>query len=189
MKRTLFIQQSPPGWIPDSTLVTVIVNYGVLLITLPCSPEGWVVKGTAQMGSAECKWKVPQAAAKRSCMILQHSTQARCFWLGVNFGEGGKLEYLEKNPQVGLRSIETQSTYYCRGGKGKCRIQRQPNFPWHTAQDHQDGCPSGYQPFPTGVNFGDQMGTGAFPWTSRITPYSVKIKGFFGFLSCYKTSF
>lgn len=96
------------------------------------------MKGTAQMGSAECKWKVPQAAAKRSCMIPQHSTQGRCFLLGVNFG---------------------------------------------------DGCPSGYQPCPTGLKFGDQMGTSVFPWTSRITPYSVKTKGFFGFLSCYKMSF
>ena len=163
---------------------------GVLLITLTCSPEGWIVKGTAQMGSAECKWKVPQPAAKRSCMIPQHSTQARCFWLGVNFGEGGKLEYLEKNPQGRSRSTETQPTYDCRGGRCKWRIQRQPNFPWHTAQGHQDGCPSGYQPCPTGLNFGDQMGTSVFPWTSHITPScSVKIKGFFGFLSCYKMSF
>jgi len=71
-------------------------NNIVLLITLTCSPEGWIAKGEAQTGSTECIWKAPQAAAKRSCMIPEHSTQARCFWLGVDFGEGGKPEYPEK---------------------------------------------------------------------------------------------
>ena len=71
-------------------------NNSALLITLTFSPEGWIAKGAAQTGSAECIWKAPQAAAKLSCMIPEHSTQARCFWLGVDFGEGGKPEYPEK---------------------------------------------------------------------------------------------
>ena len=38
-----------------------------------------------------------------------------CFWLGADFGEGGKPEYFEKNPQVRLRSTETQPKYDCGG--------------------------------------------------------------------------
>ena len=116
----------------------------VLLITLNCSPEGWIVKGTAQMGWAKCISKAPQAAAKWSCMIPEHSTQARCFWLEVDFGEGGKPEYPEKNPQIRLWWTETQPTYDRRCGKPKCRIQCQPDFLRHTAHGHQDGCPSGH---------------------------------------------
>ena len=39
-------------------------------------PEGWIAKGST--GSAECIWKAPLAAAKRSWMIPEHrSTAAR----------------------------------------------------------------------------------------------------------------
>ena len=35
-------------------------------------------EGGSSMGSAECIWKAPLAAAKRSWMISEHSSQARC---------------------------------------------------------------------------------------------------------------
>ena len=38
-------------------------------------------EGCSSTGSAECIWKAPLAAAKRSWMIPEHSSQARCFWL------------------------------------------------------------------------------------------------------------
>ena len=41
--------------------------------------------------------------------IPDHSTQARCLWLGVDFGEEGKPEYPEKNPQVRLRLTENSA--------------------------------------------------------------------------------
>jgi len=135
------------------------------------------------MGSAECKWKVPQAAAKRSCMIPQHSTQARCFW------RGRKTRVAGEKPSSQVEINWNSAHIRLQRWEAKCRIQSQPDFPRHTAQGHQDGCPSGYQPCPTGLNFGDQMGSSVFPLTSHITPYSVKIKGLFGFLSCYKMSF
>ena len=101
----------------------------VLLITLTCSPEGWIAKGAAQTGSVECIWKAPQAAPKQSCM-WSRSTAPRpdvFDWESI-FGEGRKPEYPEKNSQVRLRSAETQATYDRRTGRCKCRIQRQPDF-------------------------------------------------------------
>ena len=56
-----------------------------------------------------------------------------------------------RKTQVGLRSTETQPVYDRRGGRRKCRIQRQLDFPTHTAQGHQDGWLSGYWPCPTGL--------------------------------------
>ena len=100
----------------------------VLPITPTCNPEGWIAKGAAQTGSAKRIWKAPQAAAKRSWIIPEQSIQARCFSLGVDFGEGAKTEFPEKNPQVRLRWTETQSTYNRGGGRRKCRIQRQPYY-------------------------------------------------------------
>ena len=42
---------------------------------------------------------------------------------------------------------------------------------------YQDDYPSRYYSCPTGLNFGDQMGTGVFPWTRCTTfPYLVMIK-------------
>ena len=67
-------------------------------------------------------------------MIPEHSTQARRFLLGVDFGDGGELDYPKKNPQARLRSTETQHTYDRIGGRRECRIQRQPDCPRHTAQ-------------------------------------------------------
>ena len=47
----------------------------------------------------------PKAYKKRSwqplygsCLIMEHSPQPRCNQLRVDFGEGGKPEYQEKNP-------------------------------------------------------------------------------------------
>ena len=36
-------------------------------------------EGRSSTGSAECIWKAPLAAAKRSLMFPEHSSQARCF--------------------------------------------------------------------------------------------------------------
>ena len=41
-------------------------------------------------------------------MTPEQSNQTICFRLGADFGEEGKPEYPEKNPQVRLRSTETQ---------------------------------------------------------------------------------
>ena len=71
---------------------------------------------------------MPQAAAKQSCMILEHRTQARCFRLGVNFGEEGKLEYPEKNPQVRLRSTGSRPTYDHRGGSYGANVEYNVNL-------------------------------------------------------------
>ena len=52
-------------------------------------------EGRSSTGSAECIWKVPLAAAKRSWIIPEHNSQVRCFWLGWrpdhNTGNGYKL--------------------------------------------------------------------------------------------------
>ena len=80
-----------------------------LLITLTCSPKAELRRAQRNsIGRVHVKG-ASMAAAKRSCMIPEHSTQARCFltWESI-FGEGGKPEYPEKNPQVRLRSTETQ---------------------------------------------------------------------------------
>ena len=58
-------------------------------------------------------------------MIPEHSTRSDVFDWESHFSEGGKPEYAEKDFQVRLRSTETQPTYDRRGGRRKCRIQRQ----------------------------------------------------------------
>ena len=59
------------------------------LITLTCSPEAELQRAQLnRIGQTHVKG-ASTAAAKWSCMIPEHSTQARCLLLGVDFGEGG----------------------------------------------------------------------------------------------------
>ena len=62
-------------------------------------PPGLSWEGRSSNGWAECIWKAPQAVAKRSCMILEHSTHtADVFdWESI-FGRVEKPEYSEKEP-------------------------------------------------------------------------------------------
>ena len=46
-----------------------------------------------------------------------------------------------KNPQVRLRSTQTQSTYDHRGGRNKMLNTTATRLPRHTAQAQQDSCP------------------------------------------------
>ena len=80
---------------------------------------------------------------------------------------GRKLECPEKTLEVRLRSTETQST---------CNIvvEVEGVIDVHCASltsqgvkhrvFYQDGHPSRYQPCPTGLNFGEQTGTGVSFW-------------------------
>ena len=93
-----------------------IISSSSSVITLTCSPGGWIGEGAAQTGLAECIWKAPQATAEWSCMIPKHSTQTKCFWLGIN---GRKTGIPGKYSQVRLRSTKTRPTYERRSGRRK----------------------------------------------------------------------
>ena len=45
-------------------------------------PEGWITKGAAQRDRPNTFERRSLAAAKRSWMTPEHSSQGRCFWLG-----------------------------------------------------------------------------------------------------------
>ena len=61
--------------------------------------------------------------------------------------------------------IRDRHTTFCSGGEWRdWYLLRQTEFPRSTAQGIVlDGHPSRYQPRPTGLNFGEQTGTGVFP--------------------------
>ena len=60
-------------------------------------------------------------------------------------------------------------------------LQRQPNFPRSTAQ----GILSRWSPCPTGLNFGEQTGTGAFP---LVIAALVALSRRPGFQGCWSTN-
>ena len=74
-------------------------------------------------GASGCRQTVMQDPG------AQHPVQMFLTGARVDFGEGGKPEYPEKNSHVRLRSTETNPTYDTRGGRRNRRIQRQLDFP------------------------------------------------------------
>ena len=92
-----------------------------------------------------------------SCILNQTRSQ---------FCGGRKPECPEETLKVRLRSTETRSTYNIPAEvEGVIDV----HYTSLTSQGVQhrvfyvDGHPSRYQPRPTGLNFGEQTGTGVFP--------------------------
>ena len=91
--------------------------------------------------------------------------------LRSQFCGGRKPECPEKTLEVRLRSTETRSTY-------NIVVEVEGVIDVHctslTSQGVQhrvfylDGHSSRYQPRPTGLNFGEQTGTGAFPLVTAV---------------------
>ena len=89
------------------------------------------------------------------------------------FCGGRKPECPEKTLEVRLRLTQTQSTY-------NIVVEVEDVIDVHyaslTSQGVQhrvfclDGHPSRYQPHPTGLNFGEQTGTGVFPLVIAVPP-------------------
>jgi len=76
-------------------------------------------------------------------------------------------EWPEKTLEVRLRWTETQSTYNIVvevEGVVNVHCASLTSHVIHVIPCHLDGHPSRYQPHPTGLNFGDQMGTGVSFW-------------------------
>lgn len=72
------------AWIKSIELITYV--HLCLLITLPCKPGAELRRvQLTRIGRMPMKG-ASKAAAKRSCMIPEHSTQARCYWMSVDFG-------------------------------------------------------------------------------------------------------
>ena len=93
------------------------------------------------------------------------------------FCGGRKPECPEETLEVRLRLTETQSTY-------NIVVEVEGVIDVHyaslTSQGVQhrvfylDGHPSRYQPRPTGLNFGEQTGTGVFPLVIAVISYMYK---------------
>ena len=100
------------------------------------------------------------------------------------FCGGRKPECPEETLEVRLRSTETQSTY-------NIVVEVEGVIDVHyaslTSQGvqhrvfYRDGHPSRYQPRPTGLNFGEQTGTGVFPLVFFFFNLSIGLLlGYFG---------
>ena len=82
------------------------------------------------------------------------------------FCGGRKPECPEETLEVRLRSTETRSTY---NSVVEVESVIDVDYASLTSQGvqhrvfYRDGHPSRYQPHPTGLNFGEQTGTGVFP--------------------------
>ena len=92
------------------------------------------------------------------------------------FCGGRKPECPEETLEVRLRSTETRSTYnFVVEVEGVIDV----HYASLTSQGvqhrafYRDGHPSRYQPRPTGLNFGEQTGTGVFPSVIAV-PSSVE---------------
>ena len=88
-----------------------------------------------------------------------------------------KAECPEETLEVRLRSTETLHTTFVVELEGVIDVQ----YASLTSQGvqhrvfYRDGHPSRYQPRPTGLNFGEQTGTGVFPLVIPVYPNSVII--------------
>ena len=87
------------------------------------------------------------------------------------FCGGRKPECPEETLEIRLRSTETRSTY-------NIIVEVEGVIDVHSASltsqgvFYRDGHPSRYQPRPTGLNFGEQTGTGVFPLVIAVPLYT-----------------
>ena len=95
--------------------------------------------------------------------------------LGVNFEEGGNRSARRKPSKSGWDRLKLNphTTFFLVEVEGVIDV----HYASLTSQGVQhrvfylDGHPSRYQPRSTGLNFGEQAGTGVFPLVKSRTPY------------------
>ena len=90
------IQKEDQGlaWIKSIELITYV--HLCLLITLPCSPGAELRRvQLTRIGRMPVKG-ASKAAAKRPCMIPEHSSEARCYWLSVDFRDREKNRTIQR---------------------------------------------------------------------------------------------
>ena len=94
------------------------------------------------------------------------------------FCGGRKPECPEETLEVRLRSTETRSTYnFVVEVEGVIDV----HYASLTSQGvqhrvfYRDGHSSRYQPRPTGLNFGEQTGTGVFPLVIAVLQYIIAV--------------
>ena len=95
-------------------------------------------------------------------MTSEHSTTARWIRLGVNFEEVGNRSTRRKTLEVRLRSTENPHTTFVVEVEGVIDVHY-ASLTAHGVQHrvfYLDGHPSRYPPRPTGLNFGEETGTG-----------------------------
>ena len=82
-------------------------NNSVWKSPLPAAPRAELRRAQLNsIGRMRMKVAYWMTAVKWSCAIPEHSTQVRCFWLGVDSGQGGKPEYPEKPLKSGWDQLK-----------------------------------------------------------------------------------
>ena len=129
----------------------------------------WIAKGTAQRSQIEGAVMPARRSAPKQdpYMTSEHSTTARWIRLGVDFKEGGNQSARGKPSKSGWDWLRlSPHTTIVVEVEGVIDV----HYASLTSQAVQhgvfylDGHPSRYQPRPTGLNFGEQTGTGVSPW-------------------------
>ena len=129
----------------------------------------WIAKGAAQRGrTEEAVLPVRRSAPEHDpYMTSEHSTTARWIRLRVNFEEAGNRSARRKPSKSGWDRLKLNPhTTFVVEVEGVIDVR----YASLTSQGVQhrvfylDGHPSRYQPRPTGLNFGEQTGTGVSLW-------------------------
>ena len=125
----------------------------------------WIAKGAAQRSRTKGAMQPARRSAPEHdpCMTSEHSTTARWIRLGVDFEEGGNRSARGKPSKSGWDRLKLSlHTTFVVEVEGVIDL----HYASLTSQAVQhgvfypDGHPYRYQPRPTGLNFGEQTGTG-----------------------------
>ena len=129
----------------------------------------WIAKGAAQRSRTEGAVLPARRSAPEHdpYVTSEHSTTVRWIRLGVDFEEGGNRSARGKPSKSGLDRLKlSPHTTFVVEVEGVVDV----HYASLTSQAVQhgvfypDGHPSRYQPRPTGLNFGEQTGTGVSRW-------------------------
>ena len=125
----------------------------------------WIAKGAAQRSRTEGAVLPARRSAPEHDLYItsEHSTTARWIRLGVDFEEGGNRSARRKPSKSGWDRLKLNPhTTFVVEVEGVIDV----HYAILTSQGvqhrvfYRDGHPSRYQPRPTGLNFGEQTGTG-----------------------------
>ena len=124
-----------------------------------------------KQGRTESILRRPWQPLYGPCVTLEHSTTARWIRLGVDFEKRGNRSARRKPSKSGGDRLKLKPhTTFVVEVEGVIDV----HYAILTSQGVQhrvfylDGHPSRCQPRPTGLNFGEQTGTGVFPFAIAV---------------------